>query len=283
LSETNKDSKDFWSGKGGDIWVERQETMDEMLFPFGEEVLNKLELGQNLHVLDIGCGCGTTTLDIAKRIKRGKVTGIDISQPMLQKAKKSAKDKFLSNTSFLRLDVQSDDIGEGVYTTAFSRFGVMFFEDPVAAFTNINKSLVTNAQLSFVCWQSPSLNPWQSLFIQEVRKLINLPSPPPRSPGPFAFSESSYINSILEESNFVEVEIESFETDVKMFSGSSLSDAVKDYLSINPVVSEMLKDSPDDLKDQVVNAVIEVFTPYYSESGLIFPSASWIVNANKKV
>ena len=81
----------------------------------------------------------------------------------------------------------------------------------------------------------------------------------------------------------VEVEIESFETDVKMFSGRSLSDAVKDYLSINPVVSEMLKDSPDDLKDQVVNAVIEVFTPYYYESGLIFPSASWIVNANKKV
>ena len=80
----------------------------------------------------------------------------------------------------------------------------------------------------------------------------------------------------------MEVEIESFETDVKMFSGRSLSDAVKDYLSINPVVSEMLKDSPDDLKDQVVNAVIEVFTPYYSESGLIFPSASWIVNANKK-
>ena len=102
MSETNKDSKDFWSGKGGDIWVERQDAMDQMLFPFGEVALNKLELGQNLHVLDIGCGCGTTTLVIAERIKRGRVTGIDISQPMLQRAKKSAKEKSLTNTSLLK-------------------------------------------------------------------------------------------------------------------------------------------------------------------------------------
>ena len=282
MSEVNKNQRDFWSGKGGDIWVERQNAMDTMLSPLGEAALNKLNLNEGENVLDIGCGCGHTTLNIAKRISPdGQVTGLDISKPMLKRAKESANEMSISNASFNCVDVQTDDIGEEVYSAAFSRFGVMFFEDPIAAFHNINKSLITGASLSFVCWQSPALNPWQSLFIEAVKKYVDLPSPPPRSPSPFAFMESEYVSSILEESNFQNIMIEGHEAEVNMFSGRSLSDSVKDYISINPVVSGMLKDSTEQEKTEIINSAIEAFSPYYSAKGLMFPSATWLVTTTK--
>ena len=282
MSEVNKNQRDFWSGKGGDIWVERQNAMDTMLSPLGEAALNKLNLNEGENVLDIGCGCGHTTLNIAKRISPdGQVTGLDISEPMLKRAKESANEMSISNASFNCVDVQTDDIGEEVYSAAFSRFGVMFFEDPIAAFRNINKSLITGASLSFVCWQSPALNPWQSLFIEAVKKYVDLPSPPPRSPSPFAFMESEYVSSILEESNFQNIIIEGHEAEVNMFSGRNLSDSVKDYISINPVVSGMLKDSTEQEKTEIINSAIEAFSPYYSAKGLMFPSATWLVTTTK--
>ena len=282
MSEVNKNQKDFWSGKGGDIWVERQNAMDTMLNPLGEAALNKLNFNEEENVLDIGCGCGHTTLNIAKRIgPSGKVTGLDISEPMLKRAKESAVEMSITNTSFKCVDVQTENLGDQIYSSAFSRFGVMFFEDSVAAFKNINKSLISGGYLSFVCWQSPAVNPWQSLFIQEVKKFLDLPSPPPRSPGPFAFMESEYVSSILEESKFQDITIEGHEAEVNMFSGRSLSDSVKDYISINPVVTQMLKESSENQIAEIINSGIEAFSPYYSEKGLIFPSATWLVTARK--
>jgi len=282
MSEVNKNQKDFWSGKGGDIWVERQNAMDTMLSPLGEAALNKLNFNEEENVLDIGCGCGHTTLNIAKRIgPSGNVTGLDISEPMLKRAKESAFEMSITNTFFKCVDVQTEDLGDQIYSAAFSRFGVMFFEDSIAAFKNINKSLISGGYLSFVCWQSPAVNPWQSLFIQEVKKFLDLPSPPPRSPGPFAFMESEYVSSILEESKFQDITIEGHEAEVNMFSGRSLSDSVKDYISINPVVTQMLKESSENQIAEIVNSGIEAFSPYYSEKGLIFPSATWLVTARK--
>ncbi|GIT32926.1 MAG: methyltransferase [Gammaproteobacteria bacterium] len=282
MSEVNKNQKDFWSGKGGDIWVERQNVMDTMLSPLGEAALNKLNFNEEENVLDIGCGCGHTTLNIEKRIEPlGNVTGLDISEPMLERAKESAVEMSITNTSFKCVDVQTEDLGDQIYSAAFSRFGVMFFEDSIAAFKNINRSLISGGCLSFVCWQSPAVNPWQSLFIQEIKKFLELPSPPPRSPGPFAFMESEYVFSILEESKFQDINIEGYEAEVNMFSGRSLSDSVKDYISINPVVTEMLRDSSEDQTTEIVNSAIEAFSPYYSEKGLIFPSATWLVTPKK--
>ena len=282
MSEVNKNQRDFWSGKGGDIWVERQNVMDIMLSPLGEAALNKLNFNEEENVLDIGCGCGHTTLNIAKRIEPlGNVTGLDISEPMLERAKESAVEMSITNTSFKCVDVQTEDLGDQIYSAAFSRFGVMFFEDSIAAFKNINRSLISGGCLSFVCWQSPAVNPWQSLFIQELKKFLELPSPPPRSPGPFAFMESEYVFSILEESKFQDINIEGHEAEVNMFSGRTLSDSVKDYISINPVVTEMLRDSSEDQTTEIVNSAIEAFSPYYSDKGLIFPSATWLVTAKK--
>ena len=119
MSEVNKNQKDFWSGKGGDIWVERQNAMDTMLSPLGEAALNKLNFNEEENVLDIGCGCGHTTLNIAKRIgPSGNVTGLDISEPMLKRAKESAVEMSITNKYLKGFDVKTRDLGDQIYSAA---------------------------------------------------------------------------------------------------------------------------------------------------------------------
>ena len=281
MEDKNVKQKEFWSGAGGDVWVNKQKEMDIMLNPLGQRAIDKLDLSNGKRILDIGCGCGATTLEIAKMIPEGKIIGVDISEPMLNQARKDALEMSLSNTEFVVQDVQTDEISKDAFDIAFSRFGVMFFEDSYEAFKNINNSLKIGGQLSFVCWQEPLLNPWQSLSIQVIKQFIDLPTPPPKSPGPFAFEDKSYIEDILDRSNFKEINIDDNQEEIVMFAGKSLKEASEDYLTINPVVTEMLKNSPKELKEEILEALIVKFSDFHEDHGLVFPSATWIVTAKK--
>ena len=281
MEDKNAKQKDFWSGKGGDYWVEKQSEMDIMLNPLGKKALAKLDLKSNSEVLDIGCGCGATTLEIAKKVSEGTVTGLDISVPMLGKAESEASIQGIANVDFKVIDVQVDQLASEKYDYVYSRFGVMFFDDPYEAFKNIFSSIKEGGELSFVCWQDPSLNPWQSLSVQVIRGYLDMPSPPPRSPGPFAFHEKDYVKEILEKSGFSDISFDDNQEDITMFSGKSLQEASEDYLAINPVVTEMLKDSPDDLKAEIVESLKEAFSEFHKGDGLVFPSATWVVSACK--
>jgi ubiquinone/menaquinone biosynthesis C-methylase UbiE len=281
MEDKNAKQKEFWSGKGGDYWVVKQNEMDIMLNPLGEKALAKLDLKSNSKVLDIGCGCGATTLEIAKKVSDGTVTGLDISVPMLNQAKSEASIQGIPNVDFRVVDVQIEQLPSKEYDYVYSRFGVMFFEDPFEAFRNISSSVKEGGKLSFVCWQDPYLNPWQSLSIQVIRGYLDIPSPPPRSPGPFAFQEKDYVKDILEQSGFSYISLDDNQEDITMFAGKSLQEASEDYLAINPVVTEMLKDSPDSLKAKIVESLKEAFSEYHKGDGLLFPSATWIVSASK--
>ena len=281
MEDKNIKQKQLWSGAGGDVWVDKQREMDIMLNPLGERAIQGLDLSGEIKILDIGCGCGATTLEIAKAVTQGEVIGVDISEPMLERATKTASDMMLNNTSFQVKDVQVDEMPLSYFDIAFSRFGVMFFEDPFEAFKNINHSLKDNGQLSFVCWQHASLNPWQSLSIQVIKEFLDLPAPAPKSPGPFAFEDKNYINEILTESGFRDIEIKDNQEDIVMFSGKSIREACEDYLTINPVVTEMLKNSPTELREEILEALIGKFSDFHNNEGLLFPSATWIVTAKK--
>ena len=281
MDDKNIKQKQFWSGAGGDVWVDKQREMDIMLNPLGQKAIGQLILEEHTKILDIGCGCGATTIEIAKMIPKGHVTGLDISIPMLDRAEKFASEMSLSNIDFQVKDVQTEEINSNHYDIAFSRFGVMFFEDPYEAFKNINQAIKENGQLVFVCWQNPSLNPWQSLSLQVIKEYLDLPSPPPKSPGPFAFEDKDYIEDILKGSDFKDISIADNQEDIVMFSGKSIREACEDYLTINPVVTEMLKNSGNELKEEILEALIAKFSSFHNNDGLLFPSATWIVSATK--
>ena len=281
MEDKNIKQRQFWSGAGGDVWVNKQREMDIMLNPLGDRVIERLDLKSDAKIIDIGCGCGATTLEIAKKITQGEILGVDISEPMLDKATETAKEMSLSNISFEVKDVQVDVMPQNYFDIAFSRFGVMFFEDPFEAFKNIHSSLKKDGLLSFVCWQNASLNPWQSLSIQVIKEFLDLPAPAPKSPGPFAFEDKTYLEDILRESGFKGLEILDNQEDIIMFSGKSIREACEDYLTINPVVTEMLKNSKPQLTEEILEALVIKFSNFHKNDGLLFPSATWIVTAKK--
>ena len=281
MEDKNIKQRQFWSGAGGDVWVNKQREMDIMLNPLGDRVIERLDLKSDAKIIDIGCGCGATTLEIAKKITQGEILGVDISEPMLDKAAETAREMSLSNISFEVKDVQVDVMPQNYFDIAFSRFGVMFFEDPFEAFKNIHSSLKKDGLLSFVCWQNASLNPWQSLSIQVIKEFLDLPAPAPKSPGPFAFEDKTYLEDILRESGFKGLEILDNQEDIIMFSGKSIREACEDYLTINPVVTEMLKNSKPQLTEEILEALVIKFSNFHQNDGLLFPSATWIVTAKK--
>ncbi|MEK9902402.1 MAG: methyltransferase domain-containing protein [Gammaproteobacteria bacterium] len=281
MEDKNVKQKEFWSGAGGDVWVDKQREMDIMLNPLGKNAINKIDFSDKLTILDIGCGCGDTSIDIAKKVPKGKVLGLDISEPMLDRARNSANELSLKNIDFEVKDVQTDSMPSEYFDVAYSRFGVMFFEDSYAAFKNIYASIKQGGQLAFVCWQNPALNPWQSLSIGVIKEFLEIPSPPPKSPGPFAFEDKNYLIDILQTSNFRNIEIIDNKEDITMFSGKTLKEACEDYLTINPVVTEMLKNSNETLKEEILNALVDKFSAFDKGDGLLFPSATWIVSASK--
>ena len=281
MEDKNIKQRQFWSGAGGDVWVNKQREMDIMLNPLGDRVIERLDLKSDAKIIDIGCGCGATTLEIAKKITQGEILGVDISEPMLDKAAETAREMSLSNISFEVTDVQVDVMPQNYFDVAFSRFGVMFFEDPFEAFKNIHSSLKEDGLLSFVCWQNASLNPWQSLSIQVIKEFLDLPAPAPKSPGPFAFEDKTYLEEILRESGFKGLEILDNQEDIIMFSGKSIREACEDYLTINPVVTEMLKNSKPELTEEILEALVIKFSNFHQNDGLLFPSATWIVTAKK--
>ena len=278
----NVKQKFFWSGKGGDAWVQRQYELDITLAPLGEAALSKIDLTSCKHVLDVGCGTGRTTLDIATQLPvNSRVTGMDISVPMLEQAKSLATDEKVANIDFTMQDVQLEPLATNKYDAAFSRFGVMFFDDPKKAFLNIFNSLQKEAALAFVCWQSPANNPWYGASANVLKKYLDLPVPIKRAPSPFAFQEPEYIEEILTIAGFQNIKVEPLIMPILWFANQNLDEAISNSMSLNPIIAEIIMSVKQDVRDNITKSLAEAFSPHMTEEGLLFDSATWIVSAKK--
>ncbi len=274
----NENQKTFWGGQGGTNWVKKKSTLDDMLGPFGDLAIKKLAVEKDSNVIDIGCGSGATTFQIAEKLSQnGSITGIDISDPLINHAKSINK---LKNVKFIEDDIQTSTLEPNIFTHAFSRFGVMFFEDPVTAFKNINTSLKPDGKITFICWQSAHLNLWQTLIMKEIKQIIDLPTPNPRDPGPFAFGEKEYVQSILDNAGFTNTNIESYEQAVTIFKGYTVNQAVSEMLMLNPSLS-FLKDYPKNQQDDIQIKLETAYSAYQNDQGFEFPSSAWLVTSQK--
>tara|TARA_Y100000590_G_scaffold469116_1_gene654946 strand:+ start:1128 stop:1979 length:852 start_codon:yes stop_codon:yes gene_type:complete len=283
LNKTLNNQKDFWSGKGGEVWVKNQISMDLTLAPLGDEALSKLDIRENSSVLDVGCGCGTTTIEIAKKLGSiGRVTGVDISIPMINKANINLESTKLHNIKFILSDVEQNDLTANFNDAIYSRFGVMFFNNPEKAFHNIFNSLNIRGRISFVCWQKPTLNPWQYIAMQSIKRFIQLPETPKEGPGPFSFKDKNYILDLMKKTNFKKISITNLEKEIYFFKNHTIVEAAQNYLSINPTVKKLIDENSQIVKTKILDSIIESFLPYHTKEGLKFPSSCWVVEGNKK-
>ncbi len=268
---------EYWNATAGETWALFQEQLDRQIAPLGMEALRVLAPAQGEAILDIGCGCGQTSLDLARRVgSAGRVVGVDISAPMLEVARRRQLSDLTRPPEFREVDAQSGALGHAVYDAAFSRFGLMFFSDPIVAFSNIRHALKPRGRLGFVCWRPLQENIWMLAPLNAALPL--LPAAPPAdplAPGPFAFADAARVRSILQDAGFGSVTIKPF--DVLIGSGD-LEQTLALTFKVGPL-GAALRENPDQ-KEKVADAVREALTHYATPAGVLMPAAVWIVLAH---
>lgn len=272
--QSNADQIAFWNGDAGEKWVTAQDRLDAMLAPITTEVLKTAAAKPGERVLDIGCGCGETSIILAKAGVR--VTGVDISRPMLARAKQRASDARIDDFEAIEADAALRKF-DATYDLLFSRFGVMFFADPDAAFANLRTALKPGGRLAFVCWREPRANEWVSVPVGAIRPHVP-PQPPlgPEDPGPFAFADLARVRRILAGAGFDRITAHPF--DVPMQLGETLEDALKYIQEFGPV-SRMMTPASDAEKAKAAAALRHALEPYASKKPIALGGAVWLVTA----
>ncbi|WP_172597700.1 class I SAM-dependent methyltransferase [Sulfuriflexus mobilis] len=279
----NMDMSEFWNGDGGRKWLRFQDRIDASLIDFGQEVMAATAISAGERVLDIGCGCGDTSFEMAHYVGPfGQVQGVDISELILEQGRSRAASAGQYNISFECADAQSHHFESMTFDVAFSRFGVMFFDNPIAAFDNIRRALQPRGRLAFICWQPINSNQWVSLPLDIAANHVPLPAASAEEePGAFSFGNANRIVHILAEAGFSDISIERFDT---MFNvGRSLDEAVTFLSNIGPASNAIEAANMDEIsKARFLAELRTTLVPYKTLRGVELGAATWVVTANNQ-
>ncbi|MEZ5999793.1 class I SAM-dependent methyltransferase [Hyphomonas sp.] len=277
MSETNTanpEMADLWNGPGARSWIAAQTVLDQTFAGF-ETLLADMAAQANARaVLDVGCGTGATTRAIARRIAlEGTALGFDLSAPMIAQAKVLA-DQEGSTAGFLAGDAQTHKFPPAAFDLIVSRFGVMFFSDPVGAFANLRSAARPGAALAMISWRSITENPFMT--VAERAAAPFLPDLPKRGggPGQFAFADQDYVHGILDASGWTGVSSEALDMPCA-FPASELDT----YLGLMGPVGQMLAKKDEAMRERVISAIREGFKEYISGSDIQFTAACWLTRA----
>jgi len=279
----NSEQIDYWNGEGGRKWAEQHATLESVLHHVGEAAFDAAAPAAHEWALDIGCGCGSQTLGLARRIgPSGRVLGVDVSAPMLAVAREQALNTSGDHAAieFLQADAALHAFEAGRYDLLFSRFGVMFFDDPTAAFRNLHRALKPGGRLAFCCWRSLAENDFMKVPIAAALEHLPAPeNPPPDAPGPFAFADAERVRAILAEAGYRNIHIEAAERPMRLAEGLSMEESASRLLALGPV-SRLLAQESEDTRQRVHQSVVRALLPYSDSEGVTFSGRFWLVRAS---
>lgn len=264
----NQQQSEFWNGDAGERWVTFSDRLDAMLGPFADLILEASNIKPDETVLDIGCGGGALSLLAAEAAQ--SVLGVDISKPLIELAEKRAAG--LAQINFHCEDAATISLDEK-RDVVISRFGVMFFSDPVRAFTNIRKQVKPNGRMVFACWQSPMKNLWAGAPLEAAMPFFKTPPTPPepRAPGPFAFAEAEYLTDTLIDAGWKAVELTDRTGKIRL-PGEDAQETAAFMMEMGPL-SKIMKDQGLDEK-RVQPALIEKLNHAANDDGTVDMQAS---------
>lgn len=264
----------YWNEQAGPTWAQLQEPLDRQLAPLGGRAIEVLAPKPGERILDIGCGAGAASLELARAVAPGgSVLGVDISHPLLEVARHRAE--AVEGATFLEADAQTYPFEPASFDGAYSRFGVMFFADPPAAFANIRRALKPGGRLAFVCWREPRLNPAMTLAMAAAQQIVEPPPPPEKgAPGPFAFADPDRVRAVLAGGGFEDVAVTPFEAKI----GPGNLDVTMGLLMRVGPLGALLREHPDK-RDLVLETVRAAIAPHDGPDGVKLDSATWIVTA----
>jgi ubiquinone/menaquinone biosynthesis C-methylase UbiE len=273
--QPNADQIALWNGCAGRGWVEAQESLDRLFEPFEDLLVEAVAARNAQRVLDVGCGTGSTTLAIARQLGRqGAAVGLDISAPMIARAKQRAALES-APPRFLCADAQTHAFEPAGFDMIVSRFGVMFFDDSVRAFANLRRAAAKGAHLHAIVWRSAADNPFMTTA--ESAAAPFLPQMPPRKPdepGQFAFADKSRVRGILEKSGWTEIDLQPLDVVCTLPERE-----LKDYITRLGPLGRVLPQLDEQQRSKIIAAVRAAFEPYVHGNDVRFTAACWMVGA----
>ena len=275
----NQQQAEAWNGLESAHFVDHADRYDRQNKPFTQALLERA--GPEAHgvVLDVGCGSGASTLVAATQAER--VVGVDFSKPLIELARRRAEAARIGNAEFLIADAQTHRFAAGTFDLVISQFGLMFFDDPVRAFTNIRRALRAGGRAAFVSWQGLHANEWLMVIASEVGRHVELPEfgGLSRGPGMFALAQPDEITTLLGAAGYEQVECHSYTPSIVLGGGGSLDDSV-DFLFDNPMPRGLLGFVDRDSRDDVLRTVRSELNDRYHEGvGIRLGAAAWVVTA----
>ena len=281
-TSTNDEQIAYWNSDAGERWASMQARIDTVFAPLTEPAMERAKLVAGEKVLDVGCGSGATTLEAARYVGRdGGVLGIDVSKPMLKLARRRATLGDFTQVELLEGDA-SVQVFQPTFDVLFSRFGWMFFADPVAALTNLKTALVPGGRLLFVTWQRLSKNPWFLAPVLAIREVVPVdpgePKPDPLAPGPFAFSDPERIKQVLGAAGFRDVSVDPLETTMRLAGSGDINGAVEFSTRIGPG-SRLIAEAPAEKHAAIDESIRRALAKHDGPGGVTLGGAVWIVSA----
>lgn len=275
----NAAQAEAWNGNQGRQWAANAERQDQILAGFASAVLGAAEIGDGDAVLDVGCGAGATTLEAARRAGGGSVLGADLSAVLLAEAARRAQQAAAGNVRFERADAQVHPFPDGGFDVALSRFGVMFFDDPAAAWANIARALRPGGRLAFCCWQAAPANE----FFAVPREAVAPFAPPrapadPEAPGPLSLASADRVRDLLGGAGFGDIEVSPVTTAVRI--GQDPHDAAA-YVTGMGAVRVLLAEAPPGTREAVTESLLGAFASRAGEDGVRLRAAVWLVTARR--
>jgi SAM-dependent methyltransferase len=267
----NAGQAEFWNAAPGQKWARYRDRLDALFTEITETLLARAEVAPGESVLDIGCGAGATTLAAADRAgPSGRVEGVDISETLLAEARARATGR--GTVSFRLADVQTHDFPAGAFDLALSRFGCMFFADPVAAHANIGRALRRGGRAVLMSWDAAERNPWSHLpRAAAVARLGPVPVDGPRVPGQFAFAEIGYVEDILASAGFTGITVETLDTHLR--AGATATEAADLATLIGPVSRIMAEHGGTEDDRLAIAAELErALAPFAGPKGVRVPA-----------
>ena len=274
MSDAATDMSAYWD-RAGRVWVEQQALLDRMYQPIAKAVVDRADLRAGEAVLDVGCGSGATTFEAAWRVgPQGRAAGADISGALLELARRRAGEQGLEGVDFVHADVQTHAFDPS-FDAIVSRFGVMFFPDPVAAFANLRRALKPGGRLAFACWRSPEDNAIAQVPLEAAAPFLpEVPKFERNAPGRFGFADPERVRSILAEAGWREVEIEPLDDPTPV----SFDELMTMSLRVGPL-NPILSNADEALRARVRDAVAKALFPYVTDGLARMNSACWLVTA----
>ena len=279
MAAPNKKQFEAWNGGESVHYVDHTERYDRQLAPFTEALLEQIRLTPYQSLLDVGCGCGALTLAAARFAE--SAVGVDISTPLTEVASERASRAGIDNVEFVVADAQTHAFAPGTFDLVVSQFGLMFFDDPVGAFSNLRRSLAPGGRLAFVSWQGVPANEWLAVIASQVARYVEIPEfgGLSKGPGMFALRDQDETTDLLEAAGFTEVGIEALAPTILIGGGGTVDQSMEFLLGMG-MARGLVGLAGTDAHDEVVEAVRLALTERYEPSiGVQVGAGAWIVTA----